>query len=184
MKLKIGDKFTSDLYHSEPKGNVFTVVGFFRSSSEELVKGVCDSGNENVNGNYAWLFPVDKVTPLNKEEKEMKYEVGKWYGWNGGECPVPPNTKVRVVFSEDLEYNTGFQDEVREAKYWHWDSEYSPIVAFRIVKEEYKEPREFWILCSGETDIYSHGIYETEEEAKKRAICSDKVIKVREVIGE
>jgi len=28
---------------------------------------------------------------------ERKYEIGRWYPWNGGECPVPANTKGYVL---------------------------------------------------------------------------------------
>jgi hypothetical protein len=30
-----------------------------------------------------------------------KYELGKVYGWNGGECPIPPRAKVKIWCEED-----------------------------------------------------------------------------------
>ena len=73
-----------------------------------------------------------------------EYEVGKWYGWNGGECPVHPETVVEVQFDTDR--------DVDKAKFWGWQHQHegtgSDIIAFRIIKE-HKEPREVWMSWSG-----------------------------------
>ena len=68
------------------------------------------------------------------------YNDGKWHGWNGGECPVHPESLVDVLHSAN-----GILDE-RKAGITAWDSEY--LIAFRVTKP-YKEPREFWILEEG-----------------------------------
>lgn len=69
----------------------------------------------------------------------MKYKVGKWYGWNGGECPVHPETVVMLISKGSVvnEIKAGWDD-------WHHTHGDENIVAFRIIKE-YKEPREWWI---------------------------------------
>jgi hypothetical protein len=67
------------------------------------------------------------------------YNDGKWHGWNGGECPVHPKSKINVKWSCN-------GVETGEATAYsfsaHWTGHV--ICAFRVV-EEHKEPREFWI---------------------------------------
>lgn len=61
------------------------------------------------------------------------YNDGKWHGWNGGECPVHPETVV------DCRFYNGNCDERDAGDYsWSYDGA-SRIVAFRVVKE-HKEP--------------------------------------------
>ena len=74
----------------------------------------------------------------------VNYNDGKWHGWNGGECPVHPETVVEV------QYN---RRETHTAKKFVWSHSLSnaDIVAFRVIKE-HREPREWWLqrLDSGE----------------------------------
>ena len=63
------------------------------------------------------------------------YNDGKIHGWNGGKCPVHPNTIV-----EGREWTGARWDAA--AVYNDWKSFRG---AFRVVKE-YKEPREFWAV--------------------------------------
>lgn len=70
-----------------------------------------------------------------------EYKENIWYGWNGGECPVHPETVVEVVTDQ------GLNPVQAHARGWIWDSMCSPIRAFRVVRE-YKEPREFWITSN------------------------------------
>ena len=69
------------------------------------------------------------------------YNDGKWHGWNGGECPVHPQTFVEV---QHKIRSTGFAVSYR----WGIDVDVhdgpSAIIAFRVIKE-HREPREFWI---------------------------------------
>lgn len=99
------------------------------------------------------------------------YNDGKWWGWNGGDCPVHPNTVVDVVYLDDGE---AIKDEAI-AKYFDFkDRKYLPIIAFRVVKE-HREPREFWV-CDG-------NIWFGQESAKKwsgKTGCE--IIHVREVM--
>jgi hypothetical protein len=100
----------------------------------------------------------------------MEYEVGKWYGWNGGECPVHRSSKVEAIFSD----GSG-AGEVVFARDYGWNGPYYPI-AFRIIKE-HKEPREFWI---SENDGYAHP---TEESALSDPLTAKHgYIHVREVL--
>ena len=87
------------------------------------------------------------------------YNDGKWHGWNGGECPVHPETIVNIKFSCGTECNT------YGAGGWDWGDTPTNIVAFRVVKQ-CTEPREWWIL---------HGkIYDYD--------CDPSAIHVREVL--
>jgi len=55
-----------------------------------------------------------------------------WIPWNGGNCPVPPNTLVEVKF------DSGEPPIIHlKARLYYWGNnpEYSNIVAYRVVKE-------------------------------------------------
>lgn len=65
------------------------------------------------------------------------YNDGKWHGWNGGECPVHPESVVEVMLQ------SGFNDSGVGSTDWDWGICKTPIIAFRVVKE-YREPREVW----------------------------------------
>lgn len=99
------------------------------------------------------------------------YNDGKWHGWNGGECPVHSDSLVDVVT-----YIGGSYCDAR-ASTWEWNSDYSPIVAFRVVKE-HKEPREFWVtkmtLFDLNGNVYGYFYQECNEK--------DGQFKTREVI--
>lgn len=94
------------------------------------------------------------------------YNDGKWHGWNGGECPVHPESVVQFV----AKLNAGTLNEW-SADQCDWDSASNPIIAFRVVKP-CREPREGWIAST---------IFATAREAKV-AYPGCKPIKVREVI--
>ena len=102
----------------------------------------------------------------------MSYEVGKWYGWTGGDCPVHPHTKVICKFDDGAE-----NCEPEAAGTWIWWG--CDIVAFKVV-EEYKEPREFWVLLSHLKGVSSQ-LHDTKVEAKNHMTPTDELIKVREV---
>lgn len=59
------------------------------------------------------------------------YNDGKWHGWNGGKCPVHPESVVEVLHAE-----TGVLNE-RRAGITVWEHEY--LIAFRVIRE-HKEP--------------------------------------------
>ena len=75
------------------------------------------------------------------------YNDGKWHGWNGGECPVHPDTVVVVQLACDTRIDveeSGYADRAETLRWAHFGAS-SDIIAFRVVKE-HKEPREFWIV--------------------------------------
>lgn len=73
------------------------------------------------------------------------YNDGNWHGWNGGECPVHPDTRGEFVFAD------GSICTIKPAGAWGWDDTELPIIAFRVTKP-YVEPREFWIYPDGAVD--------------------------------
>lgn len=70
------------------------------------------------------------------------YNDGNWHGWNGGKCPVHPESKLRAVTEDGGVFNC-YADDVA----WHHDEAGGNIVAFRVTKQyvEPQKPREFWI---------------------------------------
>lgn len=115
-------------------------------------------------------------------ERGVDYNDGNWHGWNGGECPVHPESDVKVVLLE------GVAPLSRAAKYlaWSHDTLYPEgnIVAFRVTKQyvEPPKPREFWI------NEYDDGYIGYPHDSKERADISSegriRCIHVREVIEE
>lgn len=54
-----------------------------------------------------------------------------WIEWNGGECPVPPGTRVEVRLKAGTEDDSGWSDD------WDWsDCGGHAIVAYRIIEED------------------------------------------------
>jgi hypothetical protein len=102
---------------------------------------------------------------------DTNYNDGKWHGWNGGECPVHPESKVLImVFSKNL--NSGHSREcAANSVNWHSNN----IIAFRVTKE-HKEPREWWLIGPNWTD--------DEEMAKAMEKDGFEAIHVHEVIGD
>lgn len=76
------------------------------------------------------------------------YNDGNWWGWNGGECPVHPETVVDVVVIRQ-ECET-WRTLNLNASVFDWDAPdgNSEIIAFRVVRA-YREPREFWVADVG-----------------------------------
>ena len=61
------------------------------------------------------------------------YNDGKWHGWNGGECPVHPETVVDTV------WENGTRDGYKASGFdWNYEGP-SRVIVFRVVKE-HKEP--------------------------------------------
>lgn len=106
----------------------------------------------------------------------MKYEENVWYGWNGGECPVHPETVVDYVWVDHI-FGTPciIRSLASEAK---WRCGISDIIAFRVIKE-HKEPREFWIYISGE---YKEVFYDKDFALMQQDEFGGEIIHVREVI--
>jgi len=62
------------------------------------------------------------------------YNDGRWWGWNGGECPVHPQSEVEIWDA------TSKQNLVIPAEAVHWPFR----GAFRVIRE-HREPRE-WVV--------------------------------------
>lgn len=70
----------------------------------------------------------------------IDYNDGKWYGWNGGKCPVHPKSVVEVRSWAGCTRKVS-ADLIRS---WDDDLSQSQPIVFRVIKE-YKTPREVWI---------------------------------------
>lgn len=104
------------------------------------------------------------------------YNDGKWHGWNGGECPVHPETVVEVACGDGLA-----RGEAKAHEPWGEGEGTQPIIAFRVIKE-HKEPREWfgWIGASGHCEFF-----DTEEGLNDHVAKFGRDItrfKVREVL--
>jgi hypothetical protein len=77
------------------------------------------------------------------------YNDGKWHGWNGGDCPVHPQSAVEVVYVP----RNGLGSSILGASFAYdrvWDrriADYLDMVAFRVTKPYVEPPnaREIWI---------------------------------------
>ena len=91
------------------------------------------------------------------------YNDGQIHGWNGGDCPVHPETVVKVWFDWK-------NSQIEEAQGFDWSksdlmARESDIIAFRVVKP-YVEPRVIWV---NEHEDGYHTAHNTEERAKHSA---------------
>jgi hypothetical protein len=111
---------------------------------------------------------------------EQKYDKENfWFGWNGGEFPVHPETEVEVILGSGTRHRR---------KAWlfptwvhlHTDND---ILAFQITKlyTEPRKPREWW-CCE-----YPNGTFGTLYDAKDAVPLGKSavgVVHVREVLPE
>lgn len=99
------------------------------------------------------------------------YNDGKIHGWNGGECPVHPETVVKFWHRE------GIAASDRAGQYWweHSDTD-GDIIAFQVVKA-YVEPKVIWV------NEYVDGpsAFNTERSARRSAAPSATRIAVKYV---
>jgi len=110
-----------------------------------------------------------------------------WYGWNGGECPVHPETEVQWV-SRDRDCGTSRAKNVRWSHYETDTLEWADIIAFRITRL-YREPRparEWWVRVTNAEVIPL--AYDTERGAEMGSLLDGRtaieVIHVREVLED
>jgi hypothetical protein len=101
-----------------------------------------------------------------------------WFGWNGGECPLHPETEVFFAFRDYDDRMEVFEGFAKRAP-WQCPG------GFRITKL-YREPRkarEWWInVYPDDLDSCSYTTREKadQEHASNRIEC----IHVREVLGD
>jgi hypothetical protein len=88
-----------------------------------------------------------------------KCETGVIYGWNGGDCPVHPETKVRT-----WRRNLG-SSICCKAKDTPWLHTYADgdVIAFQVVKA-YVEPKVIWV---NEYADGQYGAHNTKEKAER-----------------
>jgi len=87
------------------------------------------------------------------------YNDGLIHGWNGGDCPVHPESKVEYWVRAGV---TGTR--VAGNLFWENDGEAHNIIAFRVI-EQYVEPKTIWV-----NEYKSHKtMYDTQDEAKSYA---------------
>ena len=99
-----------------------------------------------------------------------EYKEGVWYGWNGGECPVHPNTEVVVKWSSN-----GVETETLPARIFDYIWGGRSIAAFKIVREN-REPREWWIIPGTVHTPFSAIYYGTKPQVG--------AVRVREVLDD
>ena len=91
------------------------------------------------------------------------YNNGQIHGWNGGECPVHPETVVKFWTRDGRSFSEGTAKCLR----WSNLSENSDIIAFQVVKQ-HVEPKVIWV------NEYVDGpvAFNTERSARNYAMPS------------
>ena len=87
------------------------------------------------------------------------YNDGKIHGWNGGECPVHPESEVMVWFRSG--YNASIYKWAGDFIWRHYET-VSDIIAFQVTKP-YVETKTIWV------NEYTNGdriAFPSEDEAK------------------
>jgi len=101
------------------------------------------------------------------------YNDGKIHGWNGGECPVHPESEVMVWYRG----NTSSKGFRAKSHSWQYSKSDGDIVCFQVTKP-YAEPKVIWV------NEYHYGArygYDSEELAKSRISISAVRIAVKYV---
>lgn len=84
------------------------------------------------------------------------YNDGNWHGWNGGECPVHPQSEVEAVWHDTRRNTAGITGPRQAVVEGSPTLAWSQVVRFRVIKE-YRESRTIW--------AYGAHLFETEEKA-------------------
>ena len=100
------------------------------------------------------------------------YNDGQIHGWNGGDCPVHPETVVKYWTNSGEKYPYS----AKCLRWKHTDEGLGDIIAFRVVKE-YVEPKVIWV------NEYPTGgtVFNTEKSARLYAMPSATRIAVKYV---
>lgn len=105
-----------------------------------------------------------------------RYIEGQWYGWNGGECPVHPETVVDVAVAATRGFIDLCESVLAGDFCWPHDGA-RPIIAFRVVKH-HVEPKVVWVNEYPNCRPVAH---KTKESAKSRASSEATRVAVRYV---
>ena len=102
-----------------------------------------------------------------------EYVTGQFYGWNGGECPVHPETVVEVWFRGQS------SQSALKASYLEWEHGNSTgdIVCFKVITP-YVEPKVIWV---NETSGGQMIAYNSASEARNRALVTYASVAVKYV---
>lgn len=70
-----------------------------------------------------------RAIPVPVEKPKPEYEVGRWYPWGGGECPVPNKTRTSVLLAKDGVITDS------DPEGWNWGDTTvgNDILAFKVV---------------------------------------------------
>ena len=106
-------------------------------------------------------------------------KINHWCGWNGGECPVHPETEVEVIGRIGPIHG-------RRAGNFDWsriEQSVANIIAFRITRlyVEPRKPREWWMNDYGAGQL---GDLQSSRETVPLTTGVIGVIHVREVLPE
>lgn len=117
----------------------------------EIVDSHDIKGYMGDNGSYYWFngvgnlcksAPTDIIAPW-VDEPALDYNDGKWHGWNGGECPVHPKSKIDANNGRWA----GFAAEI------DWQN-FRGALRVLAAHVEPQKPREFWLKLTNT----GHGI--------------------------
>ena len=88
---------------------------------------------------------------------KQDYNDGQIWGWNGGECPVHPETVVKY-------WTRGGWSDTNKARWIWWNNgdDSSDTIAFQVVKQ-HVEPKVIWVNEYDGNKLYA---YYTEASAK------------------
>lgn len=89
-----------------------------------------------------------------------EYVTGQIYGWNGGKCPVHPETKVELWFRGGV----WTRDDAGVCSWKHCNST-GDIIAFQVITP-YVEPKVIWVNEHEDGELYA---YPSVEIAKRCA---------------
>lgn len=137
--------------HNPQPGDVVEWEGRYFTCFQKPEPTYADSVWAGTEGNNGWIggeYIVRVVSRANRKA-EPDYNNGEWWGWNGGECPLHPETEIEVRWMCGYARKKGRVGQFSGSGQWTWDDEYSNrIVAFRVLKPHttQEQPREVWIV--------------------------------------
>lgn len=107
-----------------------------------------------------------------------EYVTGQIYGWNGGECPVHPKTKVLVWLRRGERVDV-FQRRRHGAGDYSWvhGGVGGDIVCFQVITP-YAEPKVIWV---NECKVGYMTAHDSEEKAKQYSFKNHARIAVKYV---
>ena len=114
--------------------------------------GIPKNGHDEVEGEFDMIRKVQESGNTTKT-----YEIGKWYSWDGGECPLPVGTRYAVVRQgkscyRDISYASHIVqgDSFTQGLWDHTNDKYVDIIRFKVL--EYPTKR---VPATRETTVYT-----------------------------